>query len=321
MRGMGAPRELVDLSNSVVLRRHLKADGYDDAHIRALVNSRTLKRIRRGAYVDRLLWDSLSAADRHRALARAILLTAHPSTVLTHVSAAIEHGAAVWNIPLDRVHTTRADGIAGRHHRDWIQHRGVLPDSQIVELNGVRVSVASRSAVEVCAIAPLEESLVSVNDLLHVKATTKEAFAALAHDTRYWPNSLVTDLVVRMCDDRMESAAETRTDVLCWTQRLPRPTPQVVVKDEDGHEFARVDFAWLAHGVFLEFDGRIKYEKYRRKGETLEQFLIREKKREERICQLTGWVCIRIGWDALAEPVATADRIRRLLDSRRPASA
>jgi hypothetical protein len=48
-------------------------------------------------------------------------------------------------------------------------------------------------------------------------------------------------------------------------------------------------------------------------------FLLREKKREERICQLTGWVCIRIGWSDLETPVATAGRIRRLLSSRRPA--
>lgn len=318
---MSKERKLVDLSECVSLRRHLLADGYDDAHIRALVRGGALRRIRRGAYVDRVLWDSLSAADRHRATARAILLTAHPATVLTHVSAALEHGAAVWGIPLDHVHTTRVDGISGRHHRDWIQHRGVLPDDQIVEVNGVRVSVGARCAVEISTIAPLEPSLVTVNDLLHLGATTRDEFAALAHDSRFWPNSLVTDLVVNMCDGRLESVAETRTDVMCWSQHLPRPTPQVIIKDIDGHEFARVDFAWLKHGVFLEFDGRIKYTKYRRKGETLEQFLMREKERETRICQLTGWVCIRLSWEDLGNPDATAVRIRRLLDSRRPASA
>jgi hypothetical protein len=316
-----SPRALVDLSDTVILRRQLKADGYDDAHIRALVRGRTLHRIRRGAYVDRLLWDSLSPADRHRVLCRAVLLTAHPATVLTHTSSAIEQGASVWDIPLDHVHTTRTDGIAGRRHRDWIQHRGVLPDDQVMEVNGVRVSKAARAAVEITTIAPLEPSLVTVNDLLHLEAMTRDEFTALAHDYRYWPNSLVTDLVVHMCDGRLESPAETRVDVLCWAQHLPRPTPQVSVEDEDGREFARVDFAWLAYGVFLEFDGRIKYEKYRREGETLEAFLIREKKREERICQLTGWVCIRIGWEALSTPVATARRIRLLLDSRRPVGA
>ena len=44
---------------------------------------------------------------------------------------------------------------------------------------------------------------------------------------------------------------------------------------------------------------------------------MREKQREERICQLTGWVCIRITWADLERPERTAGRIRRILDQRR----
>ena len=86
--------------------------------------------------------------------------------------------------------------------------------------------------------------------------------------------------------------------------------------DESGREFARVDLAWVLLGVFLEFDGRIKYKKHRRKGETLEEYLMREKAREERICQLTGWVCVRVTWDQLANPRVLAARIRKILESR-----
>ena len=32
----------------------------------------------------------------------------------------------------------------------------------------------------------------------------------------------------------------------------------------------RVDLAWPEYGVFLEFDGRVKYEKYLREGERAE---------------------------------------------------
>ena len=70
--------------------------------------------------------------------------------------------------------------------------------------------------------------------------------------------------------------------------------------------------------MFLEFDGRIKYERLRREGETLEDVILREKRREERICLQTGWVCIRITWEDLARPAVTARRIRAILQSRRP---
>ena len=108
---------------------------------------------------------------------------------------------------------------------------------------------------------------------------------------------------------------------MCWSQHLPRPIPQLVIRDEAGTEVARVDFAWPDQGVFLEFDGKSKYERFRRQGETLEQFLMREKRREEMICQLTGWVCIRITWADLENPVRTAGRIRRILDGRRSLGA
>src|SRR5665809_36428 len=36
----------------------------------------------------------------------AVLRTAHPSAVVSHVSAAVEHGAAVWGIDLETVHLT-----------------------------------------------------------------------------------------------------------------------------------------------------------------------------------------------------------------------
>lgn len=314
-------RELVDLTGAVFLRREVIDQGYTDADIRAYLKCGAWFRVRLGAYVDGKLWSSLSLADKHRVRCRAVLRTSHPTTVLTHVSSVIERGGTVWGIPLDHVHTTRTDGKGGRREKDKVPHRGVLPKKHVEILNGVPVSTATRSAVEVTTIAPVESALVTVNALLHERETTIEEFEQMALDMRYWPHSLGTDLVVRMANSLVESAGETRFDYLCFTQRLPRPKPQVVITDERGREFARVDFAWPGFGVFLEFDGKIKYEKYRREGETLDEFLMREKKREERICQLTGWVCIRITWADLENPIVTAQRIRKILESRQPKGA
>lgn len=308
--------ELIDLSGAVFLRREVHAAGMTDHQISLLVRSGEWHRIRRGAYCAGDLWSSLGPADRHRLLARAVLRTSHHSTVLTHVSAAIEHGAPVWGIPLDVVHTTRTDGKAARREAGKVHHRGALAAEQVHQRNGVPVSAPDRCALEVATITSLESALVTVNGLLHLGLLSPVELAAQAHDCRFWPQSLHTNLLVRLADPRAESAGETRTLHLCWAQHLPRPVPQVEVLDGHGRVFARVDFAWPEHGVFLEFDGREKYERFRRPDETLEQFLMREKQREERICQLTGWVCLRIGWADLASPAATARRIRGVLDSR-----
>ena len=82
--------------------------------------------------------------------------------------------------------------------------------------------------------------------------------------------------------------------------------------DTAGHLLGRVDFAWPELGVFVELDGRIKYELHRRPGESLGDYLMREKRREERICLATGWLCIRIGWADLEHPESLARRLREL---------
>lgn len=309
--------EPLDLTGVVVLRRELLAAGYTDRQIRTRVKTGELHRIRHGSYCDATLWHSLTPEDQHRVRARAVLARSHPSTVLTHVSSAIEQDAPVWGHDLTKVHTTRTDGRAGRKESDRVQHAGTMPAYHVTEVNGVPVSLATRCAVEMTTISTVESALVTVDGLLHAGLTTTNGVRQFAHRTRLWPNSLRTIVVLRLADKRRESAGESRTGYFFYAQGLPRPEPQVVVMDEFGHEFARVDFAWIELRVWLEFDGRIKYERYRRKGETLDEFLLREKAREERICQLTGWTCIRITWAQLADPRRLAGRIRAILESRR----
>jgi hypothetical protein len=308
--------ELIDLTGVVVLRRELLDSGYTDRQIRTMVKSGELHRVRHGSYCDATLWDSLSLADRHRVLARAVLARAHPTTVLTHVSSAIEQGAPVWGHDLTKVHTTRTDGRAGRKECDRVQHAGSMPDYHVKVVNGVPVSLATRCAVEMTTVSTVESALITVDGLLHAGLTSTSGVRQFAHRTRWWPNSLRTNVVLRLADGRRESAGESRTAYFFYSQGLLRPEPQVWILDERGARFARVDFAWVELGVFLEFDGKIKYERHRRPGETLEQFLLREKEREERICQLTGWVCIRVTWAQLGAPQQLAARIRKILESR-----
>lgn len=310
-----------DLSGAVRLRRGLLGDGYTDQQIRALIKSGVLHRIRRGAYVSAKLWRDCSVQDRHRLTCRAVLMAGHPLMALTHISSAVERGIPIWNIPLDEVHTTRTDCKGARREAGVVHHVGILAEEDVEIVNGVRVSPAARCAVEVTSMTTLEPALVVINAMLHRGLLSERELVAAVSELKHWPATISNHLLVHLVDQRMSSVAETRTDYLFHCQGLPRPTPQVEVRDDSGELLGFVDFLWATFGVFLEFDGKIKYEKYRRPGETLDEYLMREKRREERICLATGWVCIRITWADLENPVTTATRIRRLLDSRRPAGA
>ena len=308
---------VIDLTNEVFLRRDAIAWGYTDRGIQLRVRAGEWHRVRRGAYVSGPLWRELSETDRHRVRARAVLLTAHPTAVLSHVSAAVELGAPVWDVDLSVVHVTRTDRKPRRREAGVWHHRGILVDGEIQEVNGVRVTAPLRAAVEVPTVVGVEQALVMVDGLLRIASADPQDVKTALDRATHWPRSLANEVIFRLADSRHESAAETRTHFMCWRQGVPCPEPQVEIFDQRGRPFARVDFAWRKYGVFLEFDGRIKYERFRRPNESLEDFLMREKRRELRICQLTGWVCIRIGWADLENPVPTAARIRGILDSRR----
>lgn len=304
----------------VFLTREALAEGYDERAITQAVRSGEWHRIRRGAYVAGDVWRSMDAVSRHRLTARAVLKTAHPTSALSHVSGVLERQAAVWDVSLDEVHLTRPDGAPGRREAGIVHHCGGIDETEVELVNGLRVVNAGRSVIELSTIASVESSLVTGNWLLGTGSTTTDELTAYAERFRYWPGSLRKHLLVWLFDGRNRWPGEARCSYVLWRARLPVAQPQYEVRDAAGHLLGVVDFAWPEFGVFLEFDGRIKYERLRRQGETLEEVVLREKRREEQICAAVGWVCIRITWEDLARPQVTARRIRAILDGRRPAS-
>ncbi len=299
----------------VLLRRHLIHDGWNDRAISAMVRHGQWVRPRRGAYIDAEIWAALDEQGRHGLRARAVQMQAKTRVVLSHVSGLAEYDVPGWGLDLSEVHVTHLDGRLGRREAGVRPHSGLVRPEEIVALNGVEVMNPTRLALETTTVAEVEPALAVVNDLLHRRLTT---IAALEHGRAVmenWPHSLQTDLVLRLADARLESVGESRTLYLCFRQGLPAPVPQFEVRDRHGLVVARLDFAWPEHGVFVEFDGRIKYEKLLTPGERASDVVLREKRREEMICRLTGWRCVRLTWADLGRPRRTAQLIRDALEA------
>jgi len=306
-------------AHGVFLRGEAEDLGYSNTTISRLVRDGTWHRVRHGAYVFADAWSAADGRRRYGLLCRAGFRQSRTDVVLSHTSAANEWGAPLWDLDLGAVHLTRVDGRSGRSEAGIRQHRGHLLGEDVTKRNGLPVVSATRAALEITTIADIEHSMVEIDGLLHAGLTTIEQLRRRYDDamTR-WPDTLHTDLILRLVDGRAESVGESRSRYLCWCEGLPPPVPQLEVKDRNGNVIARVDLAWPELGVFLEFDGRVKYQRYLRPGETVTDAVLREKAREELICELTGWRCIRIVWADLYRPAETASRIRRLF---RPAAA
>lgn len=297
----------------VYLRKTLLRNGHDDRSIRRLVDAGVLVRVRRGGYADKAAYDGLDAAGRHGLRARAVVQQARTRVVLSHVSGIPEYDAPTWGLGLSDVHVTRPDGKAGRPEAGVRQHCGTVLDGDVVVRNGLEVMSPTRLALEVTTVASTEAALVVVNHFLHCGMTTKEELLERYALMERWPHTLRTNVVLHRADARIESVGESRTLHLILDAGLPTPVPQYVVRDRSGREVARVDFAWPELRVFLEFDGRVKYEKLLRPGQRASDVVIAEKKRERLICELTGWRCIRLDWSDLARAAATTAMIRGAL--------
>jgi hypothetical protein len=297
----------------VWLRAELLAAGHSDRDLRLLVRAGILRRVRRGAYVESSKYDRSDAAGRHRLQARAVAKQAKTRLIVSHSSAVPFHHGPTWGLPLDTTHVTRPDGRAGRAEAGVRQHQGAVLEEDVVVRRGLEVMSATRAALETTTCVTTEVGVVVVNDLLHRRLTTLEDLRARYQPMSNDPYTLRTDLVLRLADPRPESVGESRTLFMCYRGGVPAPTPQYELRSELGDLLAKLDFAWPALGVWLEFDGREKYVKFLREGESVVDVVLREKQRETMIGELTGWRCIRITWADLGRPDATVGRILAML--------
>ncbi len=167
--------------------------------------------------------------------------------------------------------------------------------------------------MELPTVTDLEHALTFTNELLHLRLTTVDRLWARYDAARHWPHSLTAEVLLRLCTSKCASVGESRFLFLCWRMGLPRPQCQYKIRDSHGTVVAVVDFAWPEFGVFVEFDGKIKYTALLKEGQSVTDVVLAEKKREELIHELTGWRCIRIVWADLYQPEATALRVRRVL--------
>lgn len=299
--------------HGIFLTRDALDAGLTKRALQRLVTNGTLHRVRHGAYAMTDVWEEMSPGGRHRLESYAAFRTARTEVALSHVSSITTWTDGWWDLPLDEVHLLRLDDRAGRREAGVQQHRGlVLPGDLDYTSGGVRTS-AARAAIETSSLVDFERSLVVVNSLLHEKLLTEQHLSNQAVDMYLHPGTLALELLLRECDARIESVGETRTYCAVRGRGLPVPHPQFEVRGPKGDLVARLDFAWPELGVWLEFDGRVKYQKYLLQGESVTDAVLREKTRENRVSSITGWICVRVDWKDLDHPERLVARIREAI--------
>ena len=296
----------------VALRRHLVAEGWTDASIRAAVGSGVLVRLRWGGYVF-ACGDTVAERDLHRLRAHAVWEASRADTVLSHTSALAELDVGLWDLPWDDVHVTRRDGRSGRRLSGVVRHRGLLDDSEIEKTRGGAVmTTPARAAIDTARLVDVEHAMVMFDALLGARIVTRDDLQAAYSRSEVWRDSRHIRIALMLAAVGAGSVGESRLRFLCFRFGLPKPELQYEVRDSSGHLIGYVDLAWPELGVLIEFDGKEKYSKYARPGESPADVVFREKVREDRLREL-GYVVVRVTWADLRRPDAVAQRLRRAI--------
>jgi hypothetical protein len=300
-----ALRALAARQHGVVVRPQVLAAGYDDNEIARLRATGAWTAIRRGAYVETTLWKTLDERQRHLALCQAAMVQLAVPAVLSHVSAAVWRGLPIWDADLSTVHVSRRDRHSPRLEAGVHHHAGRLTDEEFDTVDGVPVTKAARTVVDIARTVPFEPAVVTADGALARSLVTKPELRDMLDTMRDWRGARPAGRVVEFADGRSESIGESRHRVQLDRIGLPRPELQVSLGGVDGPQ-DRVDFYFEEFATVAEFDGRIKYGRLLEPGEEPGDAVWREKRREDRLRE-HGLEVVRSVWadlyrDDIVEP-------------------
>ncbi|MEU4639191.1 DUF559 domain-containing protein [Micromonospora sp. NPDC023814] len=217
---------------------------------RAMLRGPTWQRLLPDVYVHR---DALRAAD-HRLWCDAVALLLPAGAAIAGPSAAYLWGVDLLprNAPVS-VLLSRPARL--RPHPQLAVTRSALPGSDLTCFGGLPVTTPLRTAFDLARRGPRDEALVAVDAMLHRRVVGLPALQAYADTRSRWPGLPLLREVLALAEPLSESPMETRLRLLLLDAGLPPPTAQHDVLDARGRFVGRVDLAWPALRVAVEYDG------------------------------------------------------------------
>ncbi len=210
------------------MRRDAIALGYSDDELRRLARSGEWFRLRRGAYLEGP--QPTSAPERHRLLVHATMAGLRRPAVVSHQSAAVLHGLALWSVRLDRVHVTRRPPAVQDTGRVLRCHVARLRADEVVEVDGMPVTSPVRTVLDLARSVPLEPAVVALDGALHGGAVEHGQLRIGLGALFGTPGSRRAARAVELADGRSESVGESRSRVVLHRHGVPPSGSQFEVR-------------------------------------------------------------------------------------------
>ena len=290
-----------------VRRQQLIAAGWTDDELRRQQRSGELVRLGRGTYLQAP--GALPRFEVRHALLAAVRDERHAGDgVLSHVSAAVLHGMSTWGLRLDRIHRTRDQRTGGRVGQEVHLHAAPLAPDEVVEVDGLLVTSAARTVVDVGRTAGLDAAVAVADSALHKHLVDTDELARAAGRCAGWPGAPQARRVVALADGDSDSVGESRSRLAI--QRAGLPVPVLQWKVEANGRVYEIDFAWPALRTVGEFDGLSKYGRLLRPGQDPAEVVVAEKLREDEIRDLDLRM-VRWTWAELDHFAPVTERLCR----------
>ena len=288
--------------------RLLRTQGFDSHEISRMRRRGELVALRRGAY-GRDRPDDLTVEQAHRELIMATVPRLEGGAVVSHASAAVLHGLPTWTSAIDRVHVTR-DRSGGGRRRSIVHVNGAPLRSQDLDgIEGLPVTSLARTVLDLARSQPMDQAVAAGDRALAIGLDPLELRRGLLA-MEFWPGVRRARRTVEFLDERSESAGESVSRVRLAEEGIPRPDLQREIFGPDGRLVARVDFCWDERRTVGEFDGKVKYGRLLKPGQSLDEVLYDEKLREDALRDL-GWQVVRWLWRDLHRKGVLRDRVNR----------
>jgi len=297
-----------------IYRSDLLASGITSDELRQALRSGALTPVAPGAYLRRTEADALDDVARHRVRARCVQHTLGWDAVLSHVTAALFHGADLWNPDLSRIHITRDRRSGGRRTDNLHVHPAPIAREEIYVVGGAAVTSPARTIVDLARSLAVDEAVIAGDSLLRRYPSALVGIPAALDGAALRAGVASARRVVDFLDGRSESAGESLGRLRLRSAGIPEPGLQRELFTPDGTFVARVDFFWEELGIVGEFDGMGKYGA----GDpaSTAESVRREKLREDAIRAL-GFEVVRWTWAELFRFDVVADRFARAVERAR----
>jgi very-short-patch-repair endonuclease len=226
------------------------------------------------------VWVHDSVPDSRQLRLDAVRLILPPGATACGLTAAWLYGVDVRRGDDLDVHVSCPKGARMRSRAGLRVRQETLDDSDVMTIDGIRVTTAIRTSFDCARWLRGVERVVVVDALAHAGLAPIEkvrAYLAAMHRLR---NLRRAEAVLDLADALAESAMETRVRVRLIAAGLPRPISQLSVYEQTGEFVARLDLAFPDAKVAVEYDGAFHWDQRRA-----------DDRRRDRLREL-GWVVL-----------------------------